>query len=121
VKPVAPPPFAVRQRLGDADHLALLMAVSFLPFPTKLLAEAINDTDAERAAVIFYGATLLVISLLLSALWGAVMRDRELLEPEVSEQEIQTILVATTPSLGFYVGVLVLALFAPRSPRSATW
>ena len=38
-------------------NLALLMAVSFLPFPTKFLAEAINDTDAERAAVIFYGAT----------------------------------------------------------------
>ena len=51
-------------------NLALLMAVSFLPFPTKLLAEAIHDTDAERAAVIFYGATLLLISLLLSALWG---------------------------------------------------
>lgn len=45
------------------------MAVSFLPFPTKLLAEAIHDTVAERAAVIFYGATLLSISLLLNALW----------------------------------------------------
>ena len=95
-------------------NLALLMAVSFLPFPTKLLAEAIHDTDAERAAVIFYGATLLLISLLLSALWGAITRDRGLLKPEVSEQEINAILAATTPSLGFYVGVIVLALFAPR-------
>ena len=41
-------------------NLGLLMAVAFLPFPTKLLAEAIHDRDAERAAVIFYGATLLV-------------------------------------------------------------
>ena len=38
------------------------MAVSFLPFPTKLMAEAIHNSDAERAAVIFYGAKLLVIS-----------------------------------------------------------
>ena len=45
-------------------NLALLMAVSFLPFPTSLLAEAITETDPERAAVIFYGATLLLISLL---------------------------------------------------------
>ena len=95
-------------------NLALLMAVAFLPFPTKLLAEAIHDTDAERAAVIFYGATLLVISLLISALWGAIARDRDLLKPEVSEQEIKTILVATTPNLGFYVGVIVLAVFAPK-------
>jgi uncharacterized membrane protein len=95
-------------------NLALLMAVSFLPFPTKLLAEAIRDTDAERAAVIFYGATLLVISLLLSALWGAITRDPDLLKPEVSEQEINAILIATTPSLAFYCGVIVLAIFAPK-------
>jgi uncharacterized membrane protein len=95
-------------------NLALLMAVSFLPFPTKLLAEAIHDTDAERAAVIFYGATLLVISLLLSALWGVMTRDRVLVKPEVSEQEINAILLASTPNLGFYAGVIVLAIFAPR-------
>jgi uncharacterized membrane protein len=70
-------------------NLGLLMAVSFLPFPTKLMAEAISDTHAERAAVIFYGATVLVISLLFSALVGAISRDRELLEPEVSEREIR--------------------------------
>ena len=95
-------------------NLGLLMAVSFLPFPTKLMAEAISDTHAERAAVIFYGATVLVISLLFSALVGAISRDRELLEPEVSEREIRAILVASTPSLAFYVGVILLALFAPR-------
>ena len=108
------------RRLQYADswimriNLALLMAVSFLPFPTKLMAEAIHETDAERAAVVFYGATLLLISLLVSALWGVISRDRELLKPEVSEQEINAILVATTPNLGFYVGVIILALFAPR-------
>jgi uncharacterized membrane protein len=95
-------------------NLALLMAVSFLPFPTKLLAEAIRDTDAERAAVIFYGATLLVISLLISALWGTIARNRDLLRPEVSEQEINKLLVAATPNLGFYVGVIVLAFVAPK-------
>ena len=51
-------------------NLLLLMAVAFLPFPTKLVAEAIRNASAERAAVIFYGASLLVISLLFSALWA---------------------------------------------------
>jgi uncharacterized membrane protein len=91
-------------------NLALLMAVSFLPFPTKLMAEAIHTADAERAAVIFYGATLLVISLLLSALWGVIVRDRTLLEPEVDEREINAILSATTPSLAFYLAVIALAI-----------
>ena len=95
-------------------NLALLMGVAFLPFPTRLLAEAIRDTDAERAAAIFYGVTLLVISLLVSALWGAITREPKLLKPEVSEREINSILIATTPNLGFYVGMIVLAIFAPK-------
>jgi uncharacterized membrane protein len=95
-------------------NLALLMAVAFLPFPTTLLAEAITDSDAERAAVIFYGATLLVISLLVSGLSGVAARNRELLRPEVTDQEVNAILVATSPSAGFYVGVIVLAIFAPQ-------
>jgi TMEM175 potassium channel family protein len=65
-------------------NLLLLMTVSFLPFPTKLMAEAIHNSDAERAAVIFYGATLLVISSLLNALWGSVVLDRHLLTPDVA-------------------------------------
>ena len=95
-------------------NLLLLMAVSFLPFPTKLVAEAIREPDAERAAVVFYGLSILVISLLLSALWGSIARDRQLLKPEVSEEEIKAIAIATTPSVGFYVAVIVLAIFAPR-------
>ena len=95
-------------------NLLLLMAVSFLPFPTKLMAEAIHNSDAERAAVIFYGANLLVISSLFSALWGSVARDRQLLRPEVSEKQFNAIALAATPSIGFYVAVIVLAIFAPK-------
>ena len=95
-------------------NLLLLMAVSFLPFPTRLLAEAFHDPDAERAAVIFYGATLLVISLLFSALWSTIARDRELLRPEVTDQEVGEILRRATPSLAFYGGFILLALLAPR-------
>ena len=94
-------------------NLALLMAVSFLPFPTKLVAEAIRDASAERAAVIFYGGSLLVISLLFSALWASVASDRSLLKPEVSENEVNAISRATTPNLGFYVAVIALAFLAP--------
>jgi uncharacterized membrane protein len=95
-------------------NLLLLMAVSFLPFPTKLMAEAVHSTDAERAAVIFYGGSLLVISFLFSALWGSVALDRHLLGPEVSEKEFNAIALTTAPSLGLYVGVIVLAIVAPR-------
>jgi uncharacterized membrane protein len=95
-------------------NLLLLMAVAFLPFPTKLMAEALHLEDATRAAVIFYGAALFMTSLLLSLLWGSVVYDRKLLLPEVDEQEVRRIALATTPTIGFYVGIIALASFAPR-------
>jgi uncharacterized membrane protein len=49
-------------------NMLLLMAAAFLPFPTSVLAGALNSSDrAERVAIAFYGATALVIELLLVA------------------------------------------------------
>jgi uncharacterized membrane protein len=95
-------------------NLVLLMAVAFLPFPTSLMAGAIRNADAERAAVIFYGTSLLVIAVLFSALWATVASDRSLLKPDVSEKEVDAIARRTTPNLGFYVVVIALALIAPK-------
>jgi uncharacterized membrane protein len=95
-------------------NLLLLMAVSFLPYPTRLVAEAITSDRAERAAVIFYGLNLLAISTLFSALWGTVARDSQLLRPGISEAEVRAILIAATPNIGFYVGVIILAIIAPK-------
>jgi uncharacterized membrane protein len=94
-------------------NLLLLMAVAFLPFPTRLVAETIRD-DAERPAVIFYGLTLLVIAGLFSLLWGVVAQDRRLLRPEVSHEEVTAILAATSPNIAFYVGATALAIVLPR-------
>jgi TMEM175 potassium channel family protein len=96
-------------------NLLLLMAVAFLPFPTRLVAEAIRDRNAERAAAIFYGLCLLAIAVLFSALWAAVARDRRLLKPEVTDEEVNSILIASSPSIGFYAGAIALAIVAPRA------
>jgi len=94
-------------------NLVLLMAVAFLPFPTKLMAQAIRDSDAERAAVVFYGISLFVTSALISALWGAIVRDRQLLKPEISDQEINAITLAATPNTAAFLGAIVLAIIVP--------
>jgi uncharacterized membrane protein len=96
-------------------NLLLLMAVAFLPFPTRLVAEAIRDRNAERAAAIFYGLCLLAIAVLFSALWAAVARDRRLLKPEVTDEEVNSILIASSPSIGFYAGAIALAIVVPRA------
>jgi uncharacterized membrane protein len=94
-------------------NLLLLMTVAFLPFPTRLLTEALSNNDAERAAVIFYGMSLLVISLLLAATWGAVARDRALLRPDVSAREVDAIARTVAPNIGLYVVAGVIAIVAP--------
>jgi uncharacterized membrane protein len=109
------------RRLASADgmvmrlNLLLLMLVSFLPFPTKLMAEAINKTNhTERVAVIFYGLALLAISIVTSALWRYIAEHRDLLVPGITDAEVTAITQLSTPSIGFYVGVVLLALIAPK-------
>lgn len=110
----------VFRRLKYADtrvmriNLLLLMAISFLPFPTRLMAQAIHDTQAERAAVLTYGANLLAISILYALLWEAAARGSGLLQPDVSQDEIRAFRRVASPSAGFYVLGGALALFAPR-------
>jgi TMEM175 potassium channel family protein len=96
-------------------NLILLMAVSFLPFPTRLVAEAINISSAERAAVIIYGASLLGISILFGVLSFAIARDPELLQPGVSAADVRALTRAVQPNIGFYVAFIVLAGIAPRA------
>lgn len=107
-----------RLRYADARimhlNLLLLMGITFLPFPTKLMAEAIHDTQAERAAVITYGLNLLVISVLYALLWESAARRPGLIDPDVTPEEIAAFRRVATPSPGFYVLVTLGALLAPR-------
>ena len=97
-------------------NILLLTMVSFLPFPTKLVAEALTTTtSAERAAVIFYGVVLLSISGIVSVMWRYVAAHRDLLEPDVTDETVDLIVGLTTPNLAFYAVVVVLALIFPQA------
>ena len=64
----------ITDRLTRADtlllriNLLLLFVVAFMPFPTKLIAEALHEPDNERVFVTLYGVTLLTIRVFLFAL-----------------------------------------------------
>jgi uncharacterized membrane protein len=95
-------------------NLLLLLVVSFLPFPTKLVAEAIHSASAERIAVIFYGGTLLLISLVISALGRYVAGRSSLLADGVSKDDILAVTSRGEPSLVFYAVLLASAVFVPQ-------
>jgi TMEM175 potassium channel family protein len=111
-----------RLRFVDAKlmriNIALLMVAAFLPFPTTVLATAIEHSrSAERTAVILYGATAAAIDLLLAAAWRHAARERELV---ASDEGVA--LVPPTPlragrgavlyGLAVVLGVLVLPRLA---------
>jgi uncharacterized membrane protein len=51
------------------SNLFLLMGVSFLPFPTAVLAAHLADPSMRVSATAFYGATLIFTSMTFNALW----------------------------------------------------
>jgi hypothetical protein len=52
----------------------------------------------------------LAISAVTSALWRYVAGHRDLLEAEVTDEEIRAMTIMGTPNMGFYVVVVALAL-----------
>jgi TMEM175 potassium channel family protein len=109
----------VFRRMRNADYtvllmnLALLMFVAFLPFPTKLMADALQRTG-EHPAVLFYGATLFAISLTVSGIARYAAARPELVPDGSARDEVRDIAAQTTPSLGFYGVVIALAFLAPK-------
>jgi uncharacterized membrane protein len=95
-------------------NLLLLLVVSFLPFPTKLVAEAIHSASAERIAVLFYGGTLLVISLLVSGIGRYVAGSARLLADGVHGEDVLAVSSKSEPSVAFYGVLLASAVFFPQ-------
>ncbi len=107
------------RRLAFADgvitrlNLLLLMLTSFLPFPTKLVAEAVDSGHGERQAVMFYGLVLLSVSIVITVMWRHIGAHRDLLNPDVSDAEVAAITRQSAPSIGFYAAIVLLSLIAP--------
>ena len=95
-------------------NLLVLLVVSFIPFPTRLVAESIHTENAERVAVTIYGLTLLLITVLIAALWRHAI-GAGLIRPDVSidAEEAGALRGRLIPGLGGYVAFIVLGLFVP--------
>lgn len=93
-------------------NLLLLLFVSFLPFPTRLLSEYVTKGEAERVASTFYGLVLLAAASLLSLLWRYA-RHAQLIRPDAKDEEITPLTQRLTPGLAGYGLVIVIGLFDP--------
>ena len=66
-------------------NLLVLLVVAFLPFPTKLVADALHSNSSERVFVTLYGLTLLAIRILSFALDAYARREHLYSPPEAGE------------------------------------
>jgi uncharacterized membrane protein len=109
---------AITEYLDRADtallrlNLLLLLFVSFLPFPTRLLSDYVTKGEAERVASTFYGLVLLAAAGLLSVLWRYA-RHARLVRPDAKDEEITLLTQRLTPGLAGYGLVIVIGLFFP--------
>jgi TMEM175 potassium channel family protein len=109
---------ALTERLTRADpvflqiNLVLLLVVAFLPFPTRLVADALHDVEAERVAVTVYGLTLLAIRLLGSALDAYARREHLYSQPDDGEEAYER--RSLLPVVIGYVTAILVGLALPK-------
>jgi uncharacterized membrane protein len=112
-------------RLIDrVDHLTLLLnlmllaCVSFLPLPTRLVAEYTSGGDA-RTAVLLYGATLTVNAVAFNVIWWHLKRA-QLLVPGVSATFRRDVDIRYLIGLAAYAAATGLALIVPLAALVVT-
>ena len=71
-------------------NLLLLLMVTFIPYPTSLLAEYFNH-PGERLAAVLYSGSFLVIALLFYVLWKYASKDNRLIGHEVDHSIVEGI------------------------------
>jgi TMEM175 potassium channel family protein len=109
---------AVTSALRAADatmyrlNLLVLLLASFLPFPTKLVGQFVDERDAERIAVVFYGLSLLALDLALTAFIRYAAEQRHLIKDHVTEETIDSAILHQ-PSYALYGGACLVGLVLP--------
>jgi uncharacterized membrane protein len=98
----------------------LLLSISFLPFPTAVLAEHMQDSGADRqAALLTYGGTMFVIAIAYNVLWRYV-RVRGLLRDDLPPTAVASVNRAYNSALLVYGAALLLSFFTAWL-SIATW
>jgi uncharacterized membrane protein len=103
-------------KAGDSTlyrlNLVVLLLVSFLPFPTKLVCEFVGERDPEQIAVVFYGITLLALVVVLTLFLRYAAEDRRLIKEHIDVTAANSV-QHDQPSYAFYVVAIVVGYLLP--------
>jgi len=93
-------------------NLLLLLTVSFMPFPTKLVAQYLQKPD-ERQAVIAYAVTMVTMACIYNVWWRYARHHRRLIAEHVSDGSLEAVDRAFNPGVPLYALVLAVAFVSP--------
>jgi uncharacterized membrane protein len=90
-------------------NLLLLLCVAFLPFPTAVMAEHLNNPPERSVGVAFYCGCFTVTAVIYFLMWWHAAKDRRLIAPHVSDDAVRAITRAYAPGWLFYLAATLLA------------
>jgi uncharacterized membrane protein len=93
-------------------NLLLLMTVSFMPFPTRLVAQYLQRSGEDNA-VLAYAVTMLAMACVYNVWWRYARTGRRLIADEVSDQSLLAVDRAFNPGVPLYATVLVVSFVSP--------
>jgi len=109
---------ALMQQIGKVDRTFLfitvffLMTVSFIPFPTRLIAENLKE-HGGRVAALTYGFTLTATAVGFNALWFYAIGKRRLLRDDADPAVVKGITRSYISGPWIYLLATLIALPSP--------
>jgi uncharacterized membrane protein len=93
-------------------NLLLLLVVSFIPFPTRLVAEYLHK-PGERQAVLAYAITNVLMAVTYNIWWHYARGRRRLILDDVANSRLRAVDRAFDPGVPAYAIVLGLTFVSP--------
>ncbi len=91
----------------------LLASVAFLPFPTELVAHALDAGQDLKPAALLYGLTLTVGGIFFNAVWNYAANYKKLLKADLSKKFIRQTTRRFLLGPLFYGMATIISLIAP--------
>ena len=90
----------------------LLLTITFIPFPTAVLA-AYANTPQANVAVMFNGAAWLLVNAGFNIWWLSILRPVRLLPPSVRGAAAKSITIQIFTALPVYATTIVISYWLP--------
>ena len=90
-----------------ALNLVLLLGITWIPFPTALLATHLKSTGNDRTAALVYSATFFAMSLIFQLLWGYATRTEGIVPDEKREEAVRITRQYIWGPLLYFIAILI--------------